>query len=539
MKQSFKMNLIYIHKTSKNCCDYNQRFMLNKPRKSTMIKGIVIAVATSASISAWADASPASVPYTPSWQARHHLQLLADNAGLALTTSHWPLPAAAVQTALAAVQATDAAQEQSLQFVRRELERHLLTVQTTLQLRTAAEGAGGYDQNYTPGSSFSLTSDQAEWRSQDLSFAGRVGFKVEESPNSLQSSFSGLGKEGRVQFRPENTAAVLNWGGVNLQAFSHQNWWGPGWQSSLINGHNSPAWIGLGLQRASAQRSESPWLSWLGPWTLEGFVARAQDPVVAAKQPEGYLYTGMRMTFKPFPWAEVGLSRAIQFGGTGRPQDFNSYVQSLLGKNTNQDPGDPPDSSSQIAGYDLRLRCPTHRSCAAYVQLMGEDSAGSGVPLPSRFMSLFGVETWLDQGRYRAFAEYIDTSIDNNYGNPHRSTGYTNRYYPQGFTNGGRWIGSGFGGGSEVLTLGWLDAQAQRQIKLHTGQIHYSVGAYQPGNKAPKGELLGISASESFRWGRYTLTPELEWLQLRAGSDQRANKTESLRLGIALTTPLN
>ena len=48
----------------------------------------------------------ASAPYTPSWQARHHLQWLSDHAGLQLTTSHWPLPAAAVEEALARVSRT-------------------------------------------------------------------------------------------------------------------------------------------------------------------------------------------------------------------------------------------------------------------------------------------------------------------------------------------------------------------------------------------------------------------------------------------------
>jgi Capsule assembly protein Wzi len=505
-----------------------------------MIKGIAIAVAMAASNLAWANAPKASVPYTPSWQARHHLQQLSDDADLALPISHWPLPAQAVQTALEAVHPANAAQEQSLQFVRRELERHLLTVQTQLQLRSAAEGAGGYGQNYTPGSSFSLSSDQAEWQGQDLSFAGRVGFKVEESPNSLQTEFSGLGKEGRIQLRPENTAAVLNWGDVNLQAFSHQNWWGPGWQSSLINGHNSPAWIGLGLQRASVQRSESPWLSWLGPWTLEGFVARAQDPVVVDIQPDGYLYTGMRMTFKPAPWVEIGLSRAIQFGGSGRPSDINSFAKSLLGKNVNKGITDTfVDSSSQVAGFDLRVRCPAHLNCAGYAQFMGEDAAGEPIPLPYKFMSLVGIESTFASGRHRAFVEFVDSNINSldNTGTP--MPGMINGVYRQGYTNGARWIGSAFGGGSKVLTLGWLDAQAQRQIKLHSGKVFFSVGAFQPGTDAAHGYLHGLSASQSLRWGRYTVTPEIEWLQLRDGSDQRANKTESLRLGIALSTPLN
>ena len=504
-----------------------------------MIKGIAIAVAVVASNLVWADALPASAPYTPSWQARHYLEQLGDDAGLALTMTHWPLPAAAVESALATLPA-DLPSELLLarEFVRAEL---VFRQQGRLvaQVRNGSEAAGGYGQNYTPGSSIGFTSAGAKWSGEGTSAAGQFGAKVEASPNSLQTQFSGLGKEGGTQVKLDNAAAVLEWGGVNFQAFAHQNWWGAGWQSSLINGHNSPPWLGIGLQRSSVQRSDSPWLSWLGPWTLEGFVAKAQDPRVTPNQPEGYLYTGMRLTFKPVPWAEVGLSRAVQFGGTGRPGDFSSYLKSLLGQQTNKDPGDTfQDSSNQIAGYDLRLRCPSSRSCAAYFQFMGEDSAGNYPPLPYRFTTLAGFESWFGQGRYRVFAEFMDTNVPHPFSVPGTEPAYLNTYYPQGYTNGARWIGSSMGGASKVLTVGYMDAALQRQLKLHAGTVGLGLGAYAPGSDAPRGDLLAVTASQAFRWQSYTITPEIDWLHLSEGSDQRANQKNQLRLGLALSMPL-
>src|SRR5450759_1234717 len=41
-----------------------------------------------------------SIPYMPTWQARHHLERLVDEAGLQITTTHWPLPSLAIQNAL-------------------------------------------------------------------------------------------------------------------------------------------------------------------------------------------------------------------------------------------------------------------------------------------------------------------------------------------------------------------------------------------------------------------------------------------------------
>lgn len=91
--------------------------------------------------------TPASAPYTPSWQARHHLQLLVDHAGLALPLTHWPLPAAAVEQALADLPAalgnTGVDLEGARQSVLRELGSRRTHASLRLQLRNSAEGLTG------------------------------------------------------------------------------------------------------------------------------------------------------------------------------------------------------------------------------------------------------------------------------------------------------------------------------------------------------------------------------------------------------------
>src|SRR5206468_6103662 len=52
-------------------------------------------------------------------------------------------------------------------------------------------------------------------------------------------------------------------------AWAHRSWWGPGWQSALPLSNNSPPLDGIGFQRAAGVPSESPWLSWLGPWNTD------------------------------------------------------------------------------------------------------------------------------------------------------------------------------------------------------------------------------------------------------------------------------
>lgn len=492
------------------------------------------------------DNAPASVPYMPSWQARHQLQLLVDHAGLQLPLTHWPLPAAAVQQALAALPGDlpsgDVDVQEARRLVLRELQQRQQQTGLTLQLRQRAEGLPGFDDNYTPGSSAQLVSSEQRLDAGGVSLAGRLGLKLEQTSDSLAAGRTGWGTEGAAQARLEGSAAVLGWQGWNVQAFSHRHWWGPGWQSSMINGSNNPAWNGVGIQRGSVRPSDSPWLSWMGPWNLDVFAAQAQDPLVATGQPQGFIFSGLRLTMRPQPWLEVGLSRGLQQGGTGRPGGMKEFVQSFFGQHTNQDAGSPPDSSNQIAGFDARLRCPQWLGqCAAYGQWMGEDAGPRLLHfLPRKFMSLWGLEQTYGQGRYRVFAEYANA---NAFSLPWDSNNtpfpvYTNGVYSQGYTNGARWVGAAGGSGSQVTTLGWMDAQSQRMLKLHAGTVNSSLGAYDPRVDAPHGRLRGLSASQALRWHGLTWTPELSWTHLSDGQDVGANRRNNLRAGVSLHVPL-
>ena len=368
----------------------------------------------------------------------------------------------------------------------------------------------------------------------------RLGARVERSPNSLQTQFSGHGQEGQLQFRPDGSAAVLGVAGWNVQAFSQRHWWGPGWQSSLVNGHNNPSWTGVGVQRGSVAESSSAWLSWMGPWNLDVFVAKAQDPQVVSQQPSGFLFSGMRLTMKPQPWLELGFSRGLQTGGAGRPGGAANFVKAFLGQELNKNPEDTfVDGSGQIAGYDLRLSCPASwaawlGSCGAYTQWMGEDAAGK-VPLPFKFMSLWGLESTFGQGRYRVFAEWANTNV---YSLPWDSKtpfpGYVNGVYSQGYTQGARWVGSAQGSGSKVMTLGWMDAENLRVLKLHAGRIHTSLGAYDPRVVAAHGNVWAVSASQTVAFKSFSLTPELaytRWSQATSASNPRG---QNLRASVML-----
>ena len=486
-----------------------------------------------------------SVPFHPTWQTRHHLQRLVDEAGLQITTTHWPLPLAAVQSAVDDLpKELSPSLDDSRAWVIQELRKVRWQGRAELQLREKSDAAVGYGENYTPGSSMKVVTGATEFGPGDFPIAAKLGLKIEQSPNSLQTTFDGWRQEGRVQARLDETAFVTEILGFNVQAFAHNHWWGPGWQSSLVNSNNVPAWQGLGIQRSDVKPSESKWLSWMGPWSLEFFVAQAQDPIVTANQPDGFLFIGSRLTLQPTTWLEFGLSRGAQTSGTGRPSGLNNFVKAFTSQgshdvnNVNNDPG------NQISGYDMRLKCPSRWNCAAYYQWIGEDSSGQS-GLPNQFMTLAGAEQWLVQGRHRTFIEYTQTFTHsmpwNNSGYPKypKGAGYNNSLYPQGYTNGGRWIGASFGGAARVLTVGWMDVKEQRVIKLHEGHIGQSLGSYDPdlANK-PSNDFKSASIAQSFQWGEYAITPELMYTHLSQGQSVGANKKNDVRGGITISLPL-
>ena len=238
-----------------------------------------------------------SPPWTPTVATRHALELLVDEDGLALTVTQWPLPRAAVAQALDALPrelppALDAARAR----VAAEL-RGAPGAQLSITLRGDAEALSGFGDDATPGSWVGVRSSTLAGHGVAMQLGARLDGETRPGRNG-------------AQFRLDETAIATELFGQQVQAWAHRNWWGPGWQSSLVLGNNAPPFNGVGLQRAAAARSESRWLSWMGPWTYDAFIAQSDDRI------HSYL-VGMRLTLRPLSTLEVGLTRTAQWGGEG------------------------------------------------------------------------------------------------------------------------------------------------------------------------------------------------------------------------------
>ena len=456
----------------------------------------------------------------PSAAGRHQLELLVDEAGLDLVITHWPLPRAAVSSALDALPSAlpidlDRARAQ----LRRELDA-LARASASLTLRNTDDTLAGYGDDATRGSSIGLRSTTFGAAAYTAQFGARVDAQAQGTAR------------GGGTWRFEESAVALEAGGVQLQGWSHRSWWGPGWQSSLVLGNNAPALIGLGLQRASASRSDSRWLAWLGPWNFEFFIARGDG----AGQSESPFLVGQRLTLRPFANLEIGLTRTAQWGGSGHDQSARSFLNMLAGIGLNADTAAQKraDPANELAGYDFRLRCPFGVRCAGYVQLIGEDRAGLW---PSRFLGLYGVEAWSADGGQRYHAEVAETGCRAPIGRAMLTPcAYRNSAYPDGYASAGRWLGAGVGPDSRLFTLGWLDAASGTSLRLDVGRIGAGIGAYTPQTRdaATSGRLVGMSARREFRWVATTITPTLDWIRIAAPAGTR----RELRAGATLQVSL-
>ncbi|MEX8519201.1 MAG: capsule assembly Wzi family protein [Leptothrix sp. (in: b-proteobacteria)] len=462
----------------------------------------------------------ASLPYTPSVAARHAIEYLSDEVGLGLPVMQWPLPAAAMQSAIDALPAgLSAAQAQARDLVAAELRRRA-GAELALRVGNRRGSLVGFGDAAVPGSSLALRSTALQVGD---GVAMQLGARVDAAP-VLGAVPAGTVATSGVQVRLDDAAVVAQIWGVNLQAWSRRSWWGPGWQDSLVLGNNAPALGGFGFQRAAAGASESPWLSWLGPWNFEFFMAEQEGHA----NPANAWLIGNRLTLRPWQGVEIGLTRTAQWGGGGRPQSASSFVNMLTGTGTNADTTSQQasDPGNQMAGFDLRLRCPQGLRCVGYTQLIGEDMAGY---LPSEYLSLYGLESWAADGSARYVIEYLDSSCNGTHGSARQlGCAYRNYLYPQGYASQRRWLGAGTGPDARVVTLGWFGADSATSLRLHAGlldgvnQTSSELGAVAPYVPGAVARLYAAQWQRELPLAGGVLTPQLGWQRL-SGRDWASN----------------
>ena len=448
--------------------------------------------------------------------------VLVDDAGLPMTLTQWPLPREAVQRALDTLPAdlppALAAARDVVQADLRAHEQGRIVV-TALRRQDALSGFG---DDATPGRSLQLRSVELDGPHLALQVGGRLDPQADSGAAHATP-------------RLDESAVAADAFGWQAQAWAHRSWWGPGWQSSLPLGNNAPPLVGIGFQRAAVVPSESPWLSWLGPWNFDFFLARTEgEPPGPGSNP---LLSGARLTFRPFSHVELGLTRMVQFGGEGHAETLSRFIQAVEGSRANvSNPEDyGKDSGNGLAGYDIRVRCPGQSRCAAYGQFMGEDDKKN---LPYRFLGLLGTEVWGNDGVVRMYFELAEIGCRTRWRGPlEAGCAYRNYAYPGGYTASTRWLGASVGPDARLATIGWVHAQWDASVRLSFGRIGSHIGTFDTMQQAAEdtGRLYALSLRRGWRLGSATVTPEFDWNRVSGAGGVHVES----RAGVELSMPLD
>lgn len=367
---------------------------------------------------------------------RHDLQLLSDSGLMNIPLTTWPVSWGDVSNAMAdESRVHDLAVLASWRRVHQRIE-YELSDRLRLSSRLAASGSP------EPFRTFTTTPRSTAEAGAAASLMGEYWAVHLEGTAVLRRP-----QDGR-RWRPDGSYAGGLLGNWILTAGWQDRWWGPGWDGSLIMSTNARPIPAVAIARNASEPFDLPVLRWLGPWNFIFF----QGVLENSRHVPHALLTGMRMSFRPMPKLEIGLSRTMQWGGKGRPHDLGTFIRAIegrdnvgfLGATLANQPG------NQEAGFDLRWASPLFNlPYAIYAQGIGEDSSKH---FPTRYTSLFGLESWgglSDSGAsWRLHMEYVETlAVGSN-------IAYEHAIYRSGYRYYGRAIGHSIDGDGRAISLG-------------------------------------------------------------------------------------
>ncbi|WP_305046428.1 capsule assembly Wzi family protein [Geoalkalibacter sp.] len=249
-----------------------------------------------------------------------------------------------------------------------------------------------------------------------------------------------------------HATATLGFGPINVMVGRDSLWWGQGRNGSLILTNNAKP---LDMVRVTNPSPILlPWVfKHLGPFRFDAFWTELEAD---RHVPNPYLY-GMRVTIKPRPWLELGASRAMMYGGDGRPSvGFSKFVELFFGKGTNTEAGED-NPSNQIAAFDARLRLPLPGAPELYGELGGEDEAGYFLAHKAWLLGIY-LPKLESSGRLALRLEYADLTHES------RPAPYWYRHgtYRSGYTYEKKILGHHVGGAAR-------DAFGEVEIYLPRG----------------------------------------------------------------------
>jgi hypothetical protein len=381
---------------------------------------------------------------------RHDIQRLADAGVIKGPVSTWPLawgPIAADIRVFDKEIELPADVLQSLSRLRARADWEMRN--NELRLRASASVA----EDSTRIRSFQDTPRESAEIGGGMSWIGE-GLSISLNGQIVDSPADG------ENLRADGSEVAVALGNFVISANTLDRWWGPGWDGSLILSNNARPIPAISLDRNFTDPFTSRWLSWLGPWDLAVHFGQFESD----RHVPNARFFGMRLNFRPIPSLEIGLSRAAQWCGDGRPCGLDTFVDLLLGRDNVGDEGidSSNEPGNQLAGIDLRWAGRVfERPIAVYGQFIGEDEAGG---FPSHYLGQFGIETSGMLGvrwSYRWFGEFAGTSCAFHQSTEFFNCAYNHGIYETGYRYRGRAVGHASDNDSRILSTGLMFSDDQ------------------------------------------------------------------------------
>jgi hypothetical protein len=378
---------------------------------------------------------------------RSDLALLVDRGAIRLPLTAWPMPLADLDAAASAVRQDRLDSAAALQAWQR-IRTRLATGEDSPGMARGWSIAAG-----KPGELRDFDSRPRE----ETEISLRLVRHATRWSGALHATFAASPSDDQVLRLDGShlTGRVGNW---LISASLQQRHWGPAHESSLILSTNARPIPALVVDRAVTAPADSPWLRWIGSWRATAMLGVLESDRADIDRP---LFFGLRATWQPVHWLEIGLSRSAQFCGAGRPCDLRTFGDMLLGRDNVGGPGQGNTSldrqpGNQLAGFDIRLASPWRTlPLAIYTQDIGEDQIGGK---PTDRLHLFGVEAVLglaSGASLRGYVEYSDTSCAANDEPPEFDCAYTNNLFnADGYRYRGAVIGHTSDADSEMRAAG-------------------------------------------------------------------------------------
>ncbi|MDC1089797.1 capsule assembly Wzi family protein [Emcibacteraceae bacterium] len=251
----------------------------------------------------------------------------------------------------------------------------------------------------------------------------------------------------------DGSYVATNLGNWSLYAGAIDRWWGPGQENTLILSSNARPMISAGLRRIDPKPFKTKWLSWMGPWTWDMFVANmGKDRHI----PDA-LMVGMRLGFEPVKNFEIGLSRTMQLCGEGRPCEADTWVKSIIGIWDLDNTGTLNEPGNQLASIDLAYSFNfDDKVIRIYAEGTAEDEWKI---LPYQFSRLIGSTLTMPIGEggdnLRFNIELSDSGDTERwlYGKRYLGTMYNHSIYRTGHRYDGLTLGHSLDSGSKLASI--------------------------------------------------------------------------------------